>query len=121
MGSRWGQTALNPYGTIVSLPAPITCTAQNLFFTSPFTPTAMQGVGGTLGVTLYRATAAAGGGSMAATALTCTIATGAYGCADTTHTVALTGGDFLELHVAGSNNAGLLSGAIAVNVTWQCQ
>ena len=65
----------------------------------------MQGTGGTLTATLYRATAAAGGGSLSATALTCTLATAAYGCGDTTHTVALTAGDFLQLRVTGSNNA----------------
>jgi len=96
-GFPYGATAVNPYGTIVSLPAPITCTAENLYFNAPFTPTAMQGTGGTLAVTSYRATAAAGGASMSATSLTCTIATGAYSCADTTDTVALTAGDFLEL------------------------
>jgi len=120
-GFPYGSTGVNPYGTIVSLPAPIRCTAKNLFFASPFTPTAMQGAGGTLAVTLYRVTAAAGAGSLSATALTCTIATAAYGCGDTTHTVALTGGDFLQPHVAGSSNANRLSGSIVVNVTWQCK
>jgi hypothetical protein len=55
---------------------------------------------------------------MSATALTGTIATSAYGCGDTTHMVALNGGDFLMLRVTGVDNANNLSAAFNVNVSW---